>query len=615
MGRAWLPWWLCWAWLAALPAWAQEASMQWLTEARFHKVLDRQAPPTSPATAETRSLPDAWHRQRANDAGLGGYTLQWVQTTAPDLPWAVYIPQAESALSVWVNGIEVGRDADFDHAHLARQTSPPRLWPVPAALVRAGPNTLHVQLRAERNLRAGLSAVAVGPYGLLQQHAQSAYLWRVELPRALNLSLVVAALFMGLLAVRRPRDGLGLWFIALSAVWVARTQFLIGDGQWLVPLRTALGLGGGDFFQVSTLMLGFALMLVVVNRHVGQRQPGLEALALAGSVAMPLALAPLGTQVLEALQPAWYGMAVALAAAAGWALRPQAARTQPVALIGLGLGIMLVAALHDWAVVADWLAPTPLPWLIYGPPLMLALVVLAQGHRFFAALDHSDELNRTLEARVTEVTLALDTHYQRIVQLERAATLADERARLMRDMHDGVGSQLIGLWQGLQRGQLDTTQAAQRVRECMDDLRLVIDSLDSQPHTLVEALANLRFRLEPRLSAAGLKSHWDLSDTAPELSPDAVLHLLRWLQEALTNTLKHAQAQDVWVQWAHDPAGSRLSVRDNGQGFDTQQPPTGRGLLHLHTRAQRLGGHTQVSSGPEGSQLQLHLPPPVRKNS
>lgn len=609
MGQAWLPWWLCWTLLAPLQAWAQDAGILWLTEARFHKVLDRQAPPASPANAETRSLPDAWHRQRANDAGLGDYSLQWVQPAVPDQPWAVYIPQAESALSVWVNGVEIGRDADLDRPHLARQTSPPRLWPLPAALLQAGTNTLHIQLRAERNLRAGLSAVAVGPHASLQAQAQAAHLWRVELPRALNLSLVVAALFMGLLAARRPRDPLALWFIALSATWAARTQYLIGESRWLIPVQTVLGLGGGDVFLATTLMLGFALMLVVVHRHMGRPQPGLESLALAGSVAIPLALAPLGTQVLEALQPAWYGLAVALAAAAGWALRPRADSAQPAALIGLGLGIMLVAALHDWAVVADWLAPTPLPWLVYGPPLMLALVVLAQGHRFFAALDHSAELNRTLEARVQEATLALDTHYQRILQLERATTLADERARLMRDMHDGVGSQLIGLWQGLQRGRLDTTQAAQRVRECMDDLRLVIDSLDSQPHTLPEALANLRFRMEPRLAAAGLKSHWDLAPDAPELSPDAVLHLLRWLQEALTNTLKHAQAQDVWVHWQHGPTGTELSVRDNGRGFDPQQPHPGRGLLNLHTRSQRLGGHTLVHSGPGGSHLQLQLPP------
>lgn len=603
-----LGWMAGWVLAGPLLAQAQAPETHWLTEARFHKVQDRHATPTSPPQAQTRTLPDAWHRQRANDAGLGGYQLQWTQALPPQQPWAVYIPQAESALSVWVNGVEIGRDADFDHPQLLRQTSPPRLWPLPATLIRPGPNTLHIQLRAERNLRAGLSAVAVGPHATLQAQAQSAQLWRVELPRALNLSLVVAALFMGLLAARRPRDALGLWFMALSAVWAARTQAVIGDGAWLWPLRKALGLGGSDVFLATSLLLGFALLLVVVHRHVGRRQPGLEALALAGSVAIPLALAPLGTQVLEALQPAWYGLAVVLAGCAGWALRHRPDRAPPVGLLGLGLGVMLVAALHDWAVVADGLPPAPLPWLVYGPPLMLALVVLAQGHRFFAALDHSAELNRTLEARVQDATQALEVHYQRIVALERAATLADERARLMRDMHDGVGSQLIGLWQGLQRGRLDTTQAAQRVRECMDDLRLVIDSLDSQPHTLPEALANLRFRLEPRLAAAGLKSHWDLATTAPALTPDGVLQVLRWVQEALTNVIKHAQAQDVWVQWQHHPNGATLSVRDNGTGFAPDPSHPGRGLANLHNRAQRLGGACHVTSSPQGSHLQLTLP-------
>ena len=106
-------------------------------------------------------------------------------------------------------------------------------------------------------------------------------------------------------------------------------------------------------------------------------------------------------------------------------------------------------------------------------------------------------------------------------------------------------AQLITTVSAVERGQMAPPEVAALLRDCIDDLRIVFDSLEPAHGDLGLALASLRYRLAPRLKAAGLDSTWNLdalSDT-PSLSPTQVLQVLRIVQEALTNVIKHSGAQ------------------------------------------------------------------------
>ncbi len=92
------------------------------------------------------------------------------------------------------------------------------------------------------------------------------------------------------------------------------------------------------------------------------------------------------------------------------------------------------------------------------------------------------------------------------------------------------------------------------------------------------------------------------------MPPGELLDLVRIVQEALTNVLKHAGASTVEVAFEAWPGGGwRLRVCDNGRGFDPEAAARGRGLGNMRRRAERLGArlHTGPGAGGRGSQIDV----------
>jgi len=218
-------------------------------------------------------------------------------------------------------------------------------------------------------------------------------------------------------------------------------------------------------------------------------------------------------------------------------------------------------------------------------------------------------------------------------------------------MHDGLGGRLVAamaLAQQVQPGSgvvVESEAAQENAREqaheswrelkstlddCLVELRLALDSLEGERRPLVEALAELRFRVEPSLRAAGVRLVWQPSDALAEFELGAgdTLQVLRIVREALTNVIKHAQASVVWlrVEPVGDAAAAalRLSVVDNGlsrrpaddgaalplfvpQGLASR----GRGLANMERRAAALGARFSSGPQPEGWSVQIDLPVPA----
>ena len=98
---------------------------------------------------------------------------------------------------------------------------------------------------------------------------------------------------------------------------------------------------------------------------------------------------------------------------------------------------------------------------------------------------------------------------------------------------------------------------AQVLKECIDDLKISIDSLEPVDADLLALLAGLRFRLEQRLGEAGIALHWRTSEVPdlPWLDAQNALHVLRILQEVLTNIIKHSGATAITVSTAEAARG------------------------------------------------------------
>lgn len=236
---------------------------------------------------------------------------------------------------------------------------------------------------------------------------------------------------------------------------------------------------------------------------------------------------------------------------------------------------------------------------------------LEKYRRVARALAESQRMNAELEERVRQKQRELERNFQKLEALSREAAVVEERQRIMTDMHDGIGAHLISALSLAESDDASAREIAAVLRECIDDLRLTIDSLDSADHELLPALGNFRYRIEGRLRTVGIELVWKVCDLPklPYLSPRNLLHILRILQETFTNVLKHAQATRITVETGLlENRKVFIRVSDNGKGLTREAERNGHGLDNMARRAASFGGELRVASTGEGTSMQLLLP-------
>jgi len=201
------------------------------------------------------------------------------------------------------------------------------------------------------------------------------------------------------------------------------------------------------------------------------------------------------------------------------------------------------------------------------------------------------------------------------LRIEKEELLLIERGRLMREMHDGLGGQLVSVLSMIERGKADPDNVAETLRRAIDEIRIVIDSLDANTTDLPTSLGMLRARLEPLLRRNGVDLMWTVDEISDldAFPPEAVLHVLRIIQEAVTNSLRHAGADRVEVKLTSlggKPRQLHVSIRDDGRGLSTPTPLGGRGLKNMKARAKELGGVLRIDGSRSGTKVDLTLPLP-----
>ncbi len=216
---------------------------------------------------------------------------------------------------------------------------------------------------------------------------------------------------------------------------------------------------------------------------------------------------------------------------------------------------------------------------------------------------------------------ALLVENERLIRSLEYKTVIQERARLAREIHDGLAQTLSFLklqaaqmqsyldqgdlarlgrilkdnYQALAEAYLDTRQA-------IDDLRLTPqDGLEHWLERLLSEFENL----------TGLRVERDIHPLGRPLAPEVQAQLVRIIQEALSNVRKHARAQQVRVSLIERNGETILEVSDDGQGFCMEDVPdvTRHGLRGLRERAELLSADFQIISQPlQGTTMRLVLP-------
>ena len=562
-------------------------------------------PAAAPCSLQATSLPFYWDALNPGSAGSAEIVIPFVLLNPTDEPQAIYLSRIGNGYEISLNGALVERSEGWNTPNGPDFAKQPRLITLPAGLL-AERNQLRIRLRADVGRRAGLARPVLGPRADLSARFLRDYRRRVlgsVLAAALSASVAILALALWASQRRQPhtagaaprRDPAYLYAAIAQAGWSVFLADpvieapLMGWPWWGLILAGGFAAGVCAMTLFCQLLAGFEtrrsgwLMAVVAATGVGG-----AAIGWWGGSTLVWTLWISGIVVFYAL----YGIYFA------WACRrePSVGKWLLVAAVLINV----FGGLWDWADVlrsgdlyGDFALGRFLP-MLYG--VVLGYIMVS---RFRDASLRADALAAGMAEQVAAKTQELQQTYQRMEALAREQARAAERTRILRDMHDGVGSHIRSAIRQLQSGRVDRAEVLLTLRDSLDQLKLSIDAMSMPPGDVTALLANMRYRLGPRFAASDIELEWDVDLLAPvpSFDADAMRQLQFMVFEALSNVLQHSHASVVTISARDTAEGAQLSIVDNGCGFDVSAPPR-KGLLSMRSRAAAIGAVVVLRSAP-----------------
>ena len=240
--------------------------------------------------------------------------------------------------------------------------------------------------------------------------------------------------------------------------------------------------------------------------------------------------------------------------------------------------------------------------------VMLAMVAALSYAVYWYFSVYSVRQNGLTKAGATASAIAITTQASSVelAKLELEAALSAERERIYSDLHDDVGAKLLDL---IYRA--ENPENAALARSALKDLRDVVSRARGEPPSLLEALSEMEAEARTRLEAAEISLNWHQDDDIAERRLDAAqhLHLFRIVREAISNVIRHAQAQALSVRLAVVAQILRIEIKDDGVGMPEDKQSDGRGKSNMRKRADELAGHITWRDGTlGGTRVLLSLP-------
>ncbi len=206
--------------------------------------------------------------------------------------------------------------------------------------------------------------------------------------------------------------------------------------------------------------------------------------------------------------------------------------------------------------------------------------------------------------------------YQRkLQQLKMQQSIQRERQRISRDLHDNVGAYTTALAAGAEElNKLTVKEEVQQTAEYISanakniiaSLQETIWVLNNDIITITDFSDRLKVYAQKILhhnKGIQIKFHESIVNDM-ELSPGEALNVFRVMQEALHNVLRHSHASLINIEIISNSEIS-FSLKDNGNGFDISQPPTGNGLYNMRHRCEEAGYQLNIDSGADGTMVLL----------
>ena len=588
---------------------AATATATIVTTASISEARAELQPMVGDKAVRTVSLPHRWDIDSPLVGGAAKYVFT-LPAVDPSVRHSLLFTRVGNQAKIRVNDEVVATfgtlaDPSEDYA------KGPHVVDIPAAvLARRQPAEVEVSITAQTQRWGGLSRVDMGASDVIHERFRSNNRWRQTGLFLVAITSAFAGVFALLLALfLRDR----LYGIAAAATLAGALR--AADRVWVDPL---LGWPWwGALVNVCYVVLATASVLFV-----------LRALELRSNLSERLcygyALLAIPSAIIAALWPVPQLWTMALAAMnllvvvsfplVVWTTvrRPTPERVLMCSvfailiLVGLHdfLGVRLLGSLH---IPNAGFSVAPYGFMAFSVAMMIVVV-----GRYVAT-------ERALRGASEELTVKLGAQRAELGVLQKRAThqaaqeaVDQERTRILRDMHDGMGARLVSLLSMVKSKPNDAVNIEREIRAALTEMKLTVDSLQPVEGDITSVLASLRYRLDPVVSASGKRLTSDIEPLPemPWLTPASIRHVQAIVLESVTNAIHHAEGKALSI--AARLFGDEICVEIVSNTAEAMLPPDwrtrGQGITSLHRRAEELHGRIVVTPDQQTFRVSLFIP-------
>jgi signal transduction histidine kinase len=597
--------------------WWRTAWTQDVTEIRTAQFALAAAFSDDPRTAALLSttlvsLPDAWRNRALPDVAYGWYRIELRDNPSRTDVWG-YIPRAATNAQVFFNGVLIWSGGRM-WPHPEQSWNRSILFPISKRLFHPGSNELEVLLGVDGNEPGVLSPVYVGDYGQLHRWSTQRDLLQRDGYFVACGVLFATGVYMLLFWARTNYERLfGLLGFGSLILSLRILEELVNDGdvESAFTATAALLAISGTSTAICLFNL-FALEMIPAEMAIGRKwvKWGMWTCIL-GAAATVWGSPLLSVNPYVILNGwMWYGFPIALYIQACLLCGARRVRDVSLSFVAIAGFVWLATSVYDNLVAIRVL---PGHWIylgVYSGMLMAPCFAVVVINRYSRLSNEYRALSIGLEQRVAERQVRIEEQYRDLVESDQQRTILVERQRMMKDLHDGLGSELVGALNEVRAPSCDAKRVEEVLRYCLEELRMAIESIDPETNQLSTMLGALRYRVERRLQAANIRLIWEIEETPDivELMPSHTINILRILQEAFTNTVKHALAASITLSLRQHDTVAELRYKDDGVGFQDNGGTHGLGIENMRQRARAAGLVLTIDSSAIGTSICLLLP-------
>ncbi|HWU73724.1 MAG TPA: ATP-binding protein [Sphingomonas sp.] len=547
------------------------------------------------AKARGSDPPHVWVRARFDRTPFG------------DQPLALHTEMVRDSYTVYLNGTELYRSR-ADSSDQSFSWNRPLYVPLPPAMLRPGGNEIVFRIETLAPNLLGLGALHVGPDRAVRTGFNGQLFLSNIAPQIVSGYLLILTIGALSFWVKRPKDHVYGWLALVGLTWlfrnlqyfvqeppIERVLFWTASTDAIFVLMAAVFAFAAAYFALprARLIQGAifglcALEIFVRHQLVAADRSELPSFLLTIPMTTAMIILLLWTCVRKPTSQHWMMFGAIL--------------------------LSLTFSFHDMLFSFNVSRGAGLFLQPFGGLAIFAAFDVALTSRLQTALIDVEDVNLKLEARVAEITDSLAESEKARAQLQIAHAVDGERERMMREIHDGIGSSLLtALAQARRRNESPETIAT--LARSLTDLRIGVDSLEPIDGDVVALLANLRHRMERELKGAGLRFVWkvEAAPPLPWLDPIGALHILRILQETISNSLRHSEGATIVVRCGPSirdrVEGILIEIADNGTGFEPASTSRGKGLANMAARAEALNAIFSCTSAiGAGTTVSIWLP-------